>query len=111
MSGAKFILEKTGSTEYRFMFVGPNNQILMSSDLYSDRLSCERAIRLVKDNAASPKSYNLKSTPDSLFFYIFRTSEKEVVATSEFFIEESERLGNIDMVKKHAPSAPVEEKR
>lgn len=111
MANAKFILEKAGTTEYKFLFVGPDNQILLSSDLYSDRLSCERAVALVKQNARSPKSYNMKSTPDEQLFYIFRTVEKESIATSGFFVEEEERQANIEQVKEFAPDAPLEEKK
>ena len=110
MANPKFLLEKISDTEYKFILIKPDGTALLTSEPYNDKHSCERGTELVKQNAWSDEVFELRKSPRDHHYYNFKVADNELVATSEMYIEQSERDKNIDEVREFAPEAEIEER-
>ncbi len=109
MANSKFLLQKVGASS-KFILVGPDGQVLLTSKLYSDNYSCKQGIELIRQNINSDKVFEKTKTQDGLFYYNFRLPNRELLAVSEMFAEKEELIENIEQVKAVSLNAEIIER-
>lgn len=108
MDRAKYLLNQIGETEFQFTLIKPDGEILLTSVAYTDKTTCERAIKLIKENAGSEEIYDKKKSPRDHYYFDVKLANNELVATSNAFVDKEELNKNIEEVIKYAREAEVD---
>lgn len=81
----------------------------MSSEGYTTKQSCQNGIAAVKANAPYDSRYDRRRSTNAQYYFVLKSSNGEVVGTSEMYTTEYGRENGISAVKRDAPAAPVED--
>jgi uncharacterized protein len=106
---SKFIISKRTNDEFQFNLKAANGQVILTSQGYSTKASCENGIASVRTHAASIENFECnKSTNDKDYFNL-KAANHQVIGTSEMYESKSGMDTGIASVMKNAPLATVED--
>ncbi len=108
MAGS-FELYKDKGDEFRFRLKAGNGEIILASEGYKQLASAENGIESVRANAPSDERFERKETKNGGFMFNLKSSNGQVVGTSEVYTGTSGRDNGIESVKKNAPDAQVKD--
>ena len=101
----KFVITKRKNGEFQFNLKADNGQVILSSEGYTVKLSCENGIESVRKNALADGHFERKMSSNEKHYFNLKASNGQVIGTSEMYENASARDNGIDSVKKNAPSA------
>lgn len=97
------------SNDYYFRLKAANGEIILSSQGYKDKASCQKGIESVKQNAPEDKHYVIKDAADGSQFFNLNAANGQVIGKSQMYKSASGLKNGIESVKKNAPGAQVQE--
>ena len=104
---AKFELYTDNAGEFRFRLKAGNGENILASEGYKAKSSAENGIASVKTNAADEARFEKKETAGGKFMFNLKSTNGQVVGTSQSYASASSRDGGIESVMKNAPGAEV----
>lgn len=107
----KFVISKRVNGDYQFVLKAGNGEIILNSQGYTFKSSCENGINSVKKNAAEDYNFEKKTAEDGKFYFILKAGNGQVIGGSQRYTSEAAMLKGIESVKTNAPEAAVEEER
>lgn len=105
----KFEIYKDKGGEYRFRLKAGNGEIILASEGYKQKASCENGVASVQKNAPEDARYERKETKSGKPMFNLKATNGQVIGTSESYSSASARDNGIESVKKNAPGAKVED--
>ena len=105
----KFELKKAKDGEFFFHLKATNGQIILASEMYTEKSSAENGIASVKKNSPDDNRYERKDTKNGHFMFNLKAANHQVIGTSQTYKSAESRDEGIASVKTNAPSAPVED--
>lgn len=108
MSG-KFETYTDKAGEFRFRLKADNGQVILSSEGYKAKVSCDNGVASVKKNAAVDARFERKQNQAGKFMFNLKASNGQVIGSSQSYANEVDRDNGIESVKKNAPDAVVVE--
>ena len=105
----KFEMYTDKAGEYRFRLKAGNGQIILASEGYKQKASCENGIASVQKNAQDDGRYERKETKSGGHMFNLKASNGQVIGTSESYTSTSARENGIESVKKNAPDAAIDD--
>lgn len=105
----KFELYKDKAGEYRFRLKASNGQNILASEGYKQRASAENGIESVQKNAPDDARYQRKETQAGKHMFNLKSSNGQVIGTSESYESTAARDNGIESVKKNAPDAKTDD--
>lgn len=105
----KFVISTRKNNEFQFNLKADNGQTILASEGYSNKSGCENGIESVRKNAPEDGRYERKTSANGKFFFNLKSTNGQVIGSSEMYESESSRENGIDSVKRNAPSAAVED--
>jgi uncharacterized protein len=105
----KFEIYKDKADEYRFRLKAGNGQTILASEGYSSKSGCTNGIDSVKSNAPTDARYERKQTASGKFMFTLKSTNGQVIGTSETYESEASTDNGIESVKTNAPEAAVVE--
>jgi uncharacterized protein len=105
----KFELYTDKAGEFRFRLKAGNGEIILASEGYKQKASATNGIESVKKNASDDARYERKETDAGNFRFNLKSTNGQVIGTSESYKSASGRDNGIESVKKNAPDARVED--
>ncbi|WP_018147966.1 YegP family protein [Henriciella marina] len=105
----KFELYTDKAGEFRFRLKAGNGEIILASEGYKQRASAENGIESVKKNAPDDARFERKETDAGNYRFNLKSTNGQVIGTSESYKSASGRDNGIESVKKNAPDARVED--
>lgn len=106
----KFVITKRKNDEFQFNLKASNGQVILSSEGYATKSSCENGIESVKTNSQNDSRFDRKSSTNDKFYFNLKASNGQIIGTSEMYENASGRDNGIESVKTNAPNAEVEDK-
>lgn len=106
---AKFIISKGNDSQYYFKLRSGNNQVILQSEGYKAKASCENGIESVKTNAPNDSRYKRLESKNGKYYFNLTSTNGQVIGTSEMYESKAGRDNGIEAVKRDAPNAPVED--
>ena len=106
----KFVITKRKDDEFQFNLKASNGQVILSSEGYTTKSSCENGIESVKTNSQNDSRFDRKSSTNDKFYFNLKASNGQIIGTSEMYENASGRDNGIESVKTNAPNAEVEDK-
>ena len=105
----KFEIYNDKAWEFRFRLKAGNGQIILASEWYNTKASCDNGIESVKENSQLEERYEKKET-NSWFRFNLKAWNGQVIWTSETYTSEAARDNWIESVTNNAPDAEIIEK-
>ncbi len=100
-------LDKAG--EHRFRLKAGNGQTILASEGYKQRASAENGIESVRKNSSDDARYDRAETKNGKHRFNLKSTNGQVIGTSESYESVAARDNGIESVKKNAPEARVED--
>ena len=107
---AEFEFYKVKPGEYRYRLIGGNGDVILSSDVYTSKLGCTKAIESVKNNASNPDNYVREPTPNGTHQFNLISLNGRVIGMSQEYETIAEYDRGILNVSRQARSAIVNDK-
>jgi len=86
-----------------------NGQVILSSEAYKTKSSCNKGIASVRKNSPDDSNYDRKTAKDGSPYFNLKASNGQVIGASERYSSTSAMESGIASVKKNAPDADVED--
>lgn len=103
-----FELKKSGD-QYHFTLKASNGQVILSSQMYASKSSAMNGIESVKKNAGTDNLYEKKTAKNGKFHFNVKSTNGQIIGSSQMYSGESGMNNGIESVKKNAPGAEVKE--
>ncbi|AKJ40738.1 YegP family protein [Pragia fontium] len=104
---AKFEIFHGKNDEFYFRLKASNGQIILASEGYTTKANCQNGIKSVKAHAGDVKHFEKKVTSNSKFCFNLKSSNGQVIGTSQTYTTEQSRDAGITSVSHNAPDAAV----
>jgi len=105
----KFQIFCSSDDEYYFRLLAENGEIILKSEGYTAKASCENGIRSVKENAVNQARFENKTTQNGRPYFVLKAANYEIIGVSETYSSENNRDIGIASVMANAPIALVED--
>jgi len=105
----KFIIKAGSNGQYYFSLKADNGQKILSSEGYTTKSACQNGIDSVKTNSKDDSKYDKKTSSNGKYYFNLKSSNGQIIGTSEMYESESGRDNGIASVKSNAPGASVNE--
>ena len=109
MENPKFQIFIGNDDQYYFRLRAANGETVLGSEGYTSKSGCLNGVQSVKTNAPFDERYRRKIASNGLFFFTLTAANNEVIGKSEMYTTEAARDNGIEVVKKIAPGAPIED--
>ncbi len=103
----KFEITKRKNGEFQFSLKAGNGQVILSSEGYTTKTSCNNGIASVKKNAVIDERYDRKEAKNGKPFFNLKATNGQIIGTSEMYESAAGRENGIESVKKNAPDAEI----
>lgn len=104
----KFEINKDKAGEFRFNLKATNGQVILSSEGYKQKASCENGIESVRKNSQSDSNFDRKDSNGNYRFNLISTNS-QIIGTSESYTTAAARENGVSSVMENAPGATVED--
>ena len=101
-----YVLKNSG-TQFHFTLVAGNGKVILSSERYTTKASALGGIQSVKDNSPHDARYERKNASNGSAMFNLKSSNGQVVGTSETYSSAAAREIGIDSVKTNGPTASI----
>jgi uncharacterized protein YegP (UPF0339 family) len=101
----KFVVSTRKNGEFQFNLKAGNGQVILTSEGYSTKANCLKGIESVKKNAQIDARFEKKTSSNGKYFFNLKSTNGQVIGSSEMYESESGRNNGINSVKENAPSA------
>ena len=98
----------TKNQYYYLLKATGNSQLILSCDGFSTKQNCLAGIQFVKKNAANDDSFERHDSYLS-FTFVIKNDNQQTIAKSENYTSEPPREQIIDLIKKDAGSAIIQD--
>jgi uncharacterized protein YegP (UPF0339 family) len=103
-----FELKQSGD-KYHFVLKAGNGQVILSSQMYASKSSAMNGIESVKKNCGDDKCFEKKTAKNGKFHFNLKSTNGQIVGSSQMYAAENGMNNGIESVKKNAPGAKVKE--
>ena len=108
MSG-KFELKTASNGQFRFNLKASNGQVILTSELYTEKRGALNGIESVKRNAPIDERYERKANKNGDPYFVLKASNGQVVGQSESYSSTAAMESGVESVKKNAPDAAIDD--
>ena len=105
----KFEVYTDKAGEFRFRLKASNGQTILASEGYKAKAGCANGIESVKKNAPDDANYERKETSSGKHRFNLKSTNSQIIGTSESYETTAARDNGIESVKNNAPDATVTE--
>jgi uncharacterized protein YegP (UPF0339 family) len=106
----KFETYQDAGKKYRWRLKATNGQIIATSGQgYSDNRDCKSAIDRIKKDAATKLTFETYQDAEKKYRWRLKATNGQIIATSQGYKDKRDCENSIDVIKKGAEKAKVEE--
>jgi len=102
-------LKKTGTGKFHFALKAGNHEIILASQMYTDKASAENGIASVRENGTHDARYERKLSAVGEPFFNLKATNGQIIGTSEMYESEAARDNGIKSVAKNCQSTLVKD--
>lgn len=103
-----FELKKSGD-KFHFVLKAGNGQVILSSQMYASKASAMNGIESVQKNCGDDNCFEKKTAKNGKVHFNLKSTNGQIVGSSQMYADESGMNNGIESVKKNAPGADVKE--
>jgi uncharacterized protein len=103
-----FVISKRIDGHFQFNLKADNHQVILTSQGYTTKDSCENGIESVRENSKDDSSFDRKTSTDEKPYFNLKATNGLVIGTSEMYESIAAMEHGISSVMKNAPKASIE---
>ncbi|NDV60362.1 YegP family protein [Bacteroides sp. 519] len=103
----KFEISKRKNDQFQYNLKAGNGEIILTSEGYTAKHNCIKAIESVRKNCEFDVRYEKKKAKDKRDYFTLKASNGQVIGVSEMYNSEAAMNNGIASVKKNAPEAEI----
>ena len=103
-----FELKKSGD-KFHFVLKASNGQVILPSQMYASKSGATNGIESVKKNCGDDNCFERKTAKNGKFHFNIKSTNGQIIGSSQMYASESGMNNGIESVKKNAPGADVKE--
>lgn len=104
----KFVITTRANGEFQFNLKAGNGQTILASEGYTTKSACENGIESVRKNAQDDARYEKKESSNGKYYFSLKSTNGQIIGSSEMYESTAARDNGIESVKKNAPDAETE---
>lgn len=104
-----FVISKRIDEHFQFNLKADNHQVILTSQGYTTKESCENGIESVRTNSKHDSSFDRKTSTNEKPYFNLMAVNGQVIGTSEMYESTSSMENGIESVKHNAGKAVIEE--
>jgi uncharacterized protein YegP (UPF0339 family) len=105
----KFTISKRTNGEFQFNLKAGNGQVILTSEGYASKSSCENGIESVKTNSQDDSRFDRKTSSNGKPYFNLKAGNGQIIGNSEMYESEASRENGIASVKTNAPDATTDD--
>jgi len=105
----KFEIKTDKSGQFRFNLKASNGQVILSSEAYTTKASCNNGIESVRKNSQDDNKFERLEAKNGSPYFNLKATNGQVIGTSEMYSGKDAMENGIASVKKNAPDAGVDD--
>ncbi|MFC3563443.1 YegP family protein [Pedobacter jamesrossensis] len=105
----KFVISKRKNGEFQFNLAAGNGQVILSSEGYSAKSSCENGIESVRKNSQDDSKFDKKTSSSGKAYFNLKATNGQIIGSSEMYESETSRDNGIASVQTNAPDASIDD--
>lgn len=105
----KFIISKRTDSDFKFNLKAGNGQVILTSQGYGSKSSCENGIESVRTNSQDDSKFERNTAKDGRCYFNLKAGNGQIIGTSQMYESENGMENGIESVKNNAPSASIED--
>lgn len=103
-----FEVKKSGE-KYHFVLKAGNGQVILSSQMYASKSGAMNGVESVRKNCGNDDCWERKTAKNGKFHFNLKSTNGQIVGSSQMYASESGMNNGIQSVKNNAPGADVKE--
>lgn len=103
----KFIITQRVNKEYQFNLKAGNGEIILTSEGYVQKASCQKGIESVKVNSQDLSRYDKRVAKNGKDYFVLKARNGEIIGNSQMYSTKAGMENGIASVKSNAPTAEV----
>lgn len=103
----KFVITRRVNQEYQFNLKAGNGEIILTSEGYVQKVSCQKGIESVKANAQDDSRYDKRTAVNGKVYFVLKARNGEIIGKSQLYSSKSGMESGIASVKYNAPTAEI----
>ena len=103
------IYKSPKNKQFYFRLKARNHQIILTSQAYKSKASCQNGVKSVQKNATSEQNFQLKQAKDGKFYFTLDAKNRDVIGSSQMYASKATRKKGLASVIANAPSASVKD--
>ncbi len=105
----KFVIKTRKNGEFQFDLKAGNGQVILTSEGYKTKASCNNGIDSVKRNSQDDSKFERLTAKNGKPYFNLKATNGQIIGTSEMYESDAGRDNGIASVKQNAPDATVED--
>ncbi len=105
----KFVITKRKNDDFQFVLKAGNGQVILASQGYKSKASCENGIESVRKNSQDESRFEKKVSSNGKPFFSLTATNGQIIGGSEMYESVASRDNGIASVQKNAPDATVDD--
>ncbi|MDR6546099.1 uncharacterized protein YegP (UPF0339 family) [Chryseobacterium rhizosphaerae] len=103
----KFVITQRINNEYQFNLKAVNGEIILTSEGYVQKASCQKGIESVKINSQDASRYDRRVAVNGKDYFVLKARNGEIIGKSKLYNSKSGMENGIASVKLNAPMAAI----
>lgn len=103
----KFTISQRVNKEYQFNLKAGNGEIILTSEGYVQKASCQKGIESVKVNSQDDSKYDRRVAVNGKDYFVLKARNGEIIGKSQLYSSKSGMENGIASVKFNAPTAAI----
>ena len=105
----KFVVYKGKNGEDYFKLKAGNGEVILTSEGYKARKSCENGIESVRKNSQDENRFEVRTAKDGREFFVLKAANGQIIGQSQMYKSSSGCRNGMKSVARNAPDAKVVE--
>ncbi|PWN65812.1 YegP family protein [Chryseobacterium viscerum] len=103
----KFVITQRVNREYQFNLKAGNGEIILTSEGYVQKASCQKGIESGRVNSQEDSRYDRRVAVNSKEYFVLKARNGEIIGKSQLYSTKSGMENGIASVKSNAPGAEI----
>lgn len=103
----KFTITQRVNREYQFNLKANNGEIILMSEGYVQKSSCQKGIESVKINSQDDARYERRVSTNDKDYFVLKARNGEIIGKSQLYSSKTAMENGIHSVKSNAPNAEI----
>jgi len=105
----KFVITKRTNGDFQFNLKAGNGQVILTSQGYATKPSCENGIESVRTNSQDDNRFERKTSTNDKPYFNLKAINGQIIGSSEMYESTAAMENGISSVKSNAPDASIED--